>query len=86
MAGKVWSISTRRGIAYVEGRDCAERVLEALGRLAAPRRGTAGVGDSLLLGAMAVYTDRKGRPFAWLVSFDLTERERVVAAGELTTN
>lgn len=82
MAGKVWNVSTRRGIAYVEGMEAARRVLDVLGRASVPRRG--GGSDSHLLGAMAVYTDARGRPYAWLVPFDLSDRERVVAAGGLT--
>lgn len=74
----VWKVTSRRGVAYVEGRDAAERVLAAVGR--EPGGVKAKAWDKSLLGAMAVYLDRKGKPFAWLVPFDWVDCERVSAA------
>lgn len=71
MAGKVWKVSTRRGMAYVEGWERAERVLSAAGRESGPPRRGAGA-EALMVGAMAVYLDPRGRPFAWQIPFDLT--------------
>ena len=82
LTGQMWRDSSRRGIAYVEGRAGLERVMTATGRVAAqPTRRTSG-GDSETLadGIMAVYTDRRGRPFAWQVRFDLGLWEAVTAA------
>ena len=82
LTGQMWRDSSRRGIAYVEGRAGLERVMTATGRTAAqPTRRTVG-GDSETLadGIMAVYTDRRGRPFAWQVRFDLGLWEAVTAA------
>jgi hypothetical protein len=74
-----WKITTRRGIAYVEGWDTVQRVREAAGLgLREVKRG-ASVED-YLLGHMAVYLDRRGKPFAWLVPFDLKCWEAVNAA------
>lgn len=83
MASRVWKDGTRRGIAYVEGQETARKVMEATGRGArtAPRRrGAAGnVEEAKLEGAMAVYSDRRGRPFAWQIPFDIGQWERVSA-------
>jgi len=82
MASRVWKDGTRRGIAYVEGREAAERALTAAGRMPVaavlPRASKNGV--AALDGAMAVYTDQKGRPFAWQFPFDIKEWEAVRAA------
>ncbi len=81
MASRMWKDGTRRGIAYVEGREVAERVLTAAGRapvVATPPR--AAKDNAALDGAMAVYTDKKGKPFAWQFPFDIKEWEAVMAA------
>lgn len=87
MAGKVWKYGTRRGIAYVENRATAEQVMQLSGRhieaaTAKPsRRGAAAAvpAETALNGAMAVYLDRKGRPFAWQIPFDIGYWEQVTA-------
>lgn len=84
MASRVWRDGTRRGIVYVEGRETAERVLEMTGRggleKSAPRRRLPKTTVPVPLeGAMAVYTDRRGRPFAWQIPFDISHWERVTA-------
>jgi hypothetical protein len=81
MANRVWKVGTRRGIAYVEEREIAEQVLAATGRspeaLTAPppRRAASATKPAaeaqLDGGAMAVYSDRKGKPFAWQIPFDV---------------
>jgi hypothetical protein len=38
--------------------------------------------DAAMEGAMAVYSDRKGRPFAWQIPFDLGQWDVVTAAIE----
>ena len=83
MASKVWKDGTRRGMAYVEGKETARKVMEVTGRLPvvqAPRRRTASAnGDAPMEGAMAVYTDRRGRPFAWQIPFDIRCWDSVTA-------
>ncbi len=71
MASKVWKLNGRRGIAYVEGKQTAERVMALcadapLGKLP----------DM----AMAEYTDSKGRVFAWQIPFDLSRWDTVSEA------
>ena len=79
MAGIMWKVTSRRGVVYVEGKEAAERVMAAVGReVAPPKRGVRE--DSQMLGGMAVYIDRRGKPFAWLVPFEWTLSERVLAA------
>lgn len=82
MASRVWK-DGRRGIAYVEGREIAEQVIAMAGRRAAPvlprRAATSGRSDAALMGAMAVYSDRRGRPFAWQIPFDIGHWDRVTA-------
>lgn len=73
MASRLWRDGTRRGIAYVEDRSVAEQMLGAAGH-----RLRAAV-DGVPEGAMAVYLDRRGRPFAWQISFDIGHWERVAA-------
>lgn len=95
MASTVWKDGTRRGIVYVEEKETAERVMAALagrrGGGASPgapppakrKAGAAGAAAAaeapLGEGAMAVYLDRKGRPFAWQIPFDLGQWDRVAA-------
>ena len=83
MASRIWKDGTRRGIAYVEGRDAAERVMEITGRrsLSAvpPKRTAANDVEAALTGAMAVYADKRGKPFAWQIPFDLKCWEAVSA-------
>lgn len=67
MNARLWKIGTRRGIAYVEGRENALKVMAAAGI------------EGELRGAMGVYTDRKGRAFAWLIAFDARRWEEVSA-------
>lgn len=95
MGARLWKVGVRRGMAYVEGKVEAERVLCAAGletlTLAVPvssahvAKGTVGVAgkrkhEELLPGAMAVYSDRKGRAFAWQICFDLRDWEAVANA------
>ena len=91
---RMWKDGTRRGIVYVEERVAAEKVIAALrpatvatppqaGR-SAPRRRTAALVPSPAeqeLGgpAMAVYLDRRGKPFAWQIPFPLDAWDRVTA-------
>lgn len=70
MTARVWKDGTRRGIAYIEGKENAERVLAAAGR----------TGVALPEVAMAVYQDRRGRAFAWQFVFDIGHWEQVQAA------
>jgi hypothetical protein len=66
-------------MAYVEGKESAERVLAAAGRSGLPTRRGAEV-DEWIAGAMAVYLDRKGRPFAWQIPFDASRWDDILAA------
>ncbi|MBC8137611.1 MAG: hypothetical protein H8F28_17145 [Fibrella sp.] len=63
MASKVWKLNGRRGIAYVEGKETAERVMALCGNM---------VERKLPEAAMAEYRDKKGRAFAWQIPFDLS--------------
>jgi hypothetical protein len=65
-------------MAYVEGREDLERVLVAAGRVRPPLKRGASL-EAELQEAVAVYTDPKGRPFAWLVAFDAGRWEEVSA-------
>ena len=100
MRAKVWKEGSRRGIAYVEDREAAEKVI-ALAAVKAKkakvpvvqeakpaatrgsRRHTKTVSPQEAAlqtsGAMAVYWDRKGRPFAWQIPFDLACWEQVAS-------
>ncbi|GAB4463419.1 MAG: hypothetical protein OHK0029_31990 [Armatimonadaceae bacterium] len=69
MATRMWKDGTRRGIVYVEGRESAQRVLEAAGKRS----------EKLPQEAMAEYRDRKGRPFAWQIAFDIGKWDQVAA-------
>ena len=86
MAGRVWKDGTRRGIAYVEGREAAQQVIEMAGRVPAPsperarrKMASSSAADGPLDGAMAVYMDRRGKPFAWQIPFDIGCWERIAA-------
>ena len=94
MANRMWKDGTRRGIVYVESREAAEKVmavakLKSAGRAAATksasespgtrRRAAQAPAEVFLEGAMAVYLDRRGRPFAWQIPFDITDWDRVTA-------
>nr|CAA9229489.1 hypothetical protein AVDCRST_MAG63-901 [uncultured Armatimonadetes bacterium] len=87
MASTVWKDGARRGIAYVEGREAAERVMAAAGSAPPPppvrggrqARAAGAVGVSALDRAMAIYVDRKGRPFAWQIPFPIERWEHVAA-------
>lgn len=46
-------------------------------RTVAPARGDAQ--EAALTGAMAVYLDRRGRPFAWQIPFDMGQWDAVTA-------
>lgn len=72
MASRIWKDGARRGIAYVEDRVVAEQVLCAAG---CQKRRAGGMPE----GAMAVYLDRRGRPFAWQIPFDIGNWERIAA-------
>jgi hypothetical protein len=84
MASRIWKDGMRRGIAYVEGREVAERVMEIAGRRKAeaavpvPRKAANDV-EVALVGAMAVYADKKGKPFAWQIPFDIGHWDAVSA-------
>lgn len=65
MANKVWKLNGRRGIAYVEGKQAAEQVMAACGEGKLP--------DA----AMAEYRDKRGKPFAWQIPFDLARWDAV---------
>lgn len=85
MTSSVWKVGTRRAMVYVEGKESAQRVLEAAGTplpdLMSIPRSTRPVGiEAQLLGAMAVYLDRKGKPFAWQILFDASRLPAVEAA------
>jgi hypothetical protein len=81
MMSCVWRIGTRRAMVYVEGKESAQRVLEAAGTTApvASRRRQLVGPEAYLVGAMAVYLDRKGKPFAWQILFDATRLPEVEA-------
>jgi hypothetical protein len=79
---RLWKVGLRRGMAYVEGRDLAERVLSLSGG-AAPVSGPPArrrASDQLLPGTMAVYSDRRGRAFAWQIAFDVRHWDAVASA------
>ena len=82
MASRMWKLGTRRAMAYVEGEETARRVWEAAGRRGeadgAPKR--LGGLEAKLQGAMAVYIDGKGKPFAWQIPFDVRRWDDVLAA------
>ena len=78
MNGRLWKIGTRRGMAYVEGRENAQKVMDAAGLAVELPRKSMGL-EAELRGAMAVYTDPKGKPFAWLIAFDTRRWEEVSA-------
>jgi hypothetical protein len=69
---------------YVEGKESAQRVLEAAGTTptdSPPARRARPVGvEAYLQGAMAVYLDSRGRPFAWQILFDASRLPAVEAA------
>ena len=88
--GRLWKVGTRRGMAYAEGRELAERILSASGQacvssesvepVTGGKRKTANSpADSLLPGTMAVYLDRRGKPFAWQIAFDVRYWDTVSA-------
>ena len=78
MGTRIWRIGTRRAYAYVEGRERAEKALEAAG-ISAPSLKRAPAPEAQMLGAMGVYLDARGRPFAWQIAFDPARWEAVVA-------
>jgi hypothetical protein len=71
MASRIWKDGTRRGIAYIEGKEQADRILAAVGRTTGEWSARRPNGENALGTAMAVYTDQKGRPFAWQIPFDI---------------
>ena len=86
-AARLWKVGVRRGMAYVEGKAVAERVLSATGEAAsldalAPSgvRGGRRPPEQFLPGTMAVYLDHRGRPFAWQIGFDMRNWEAVASA------
>jgi hypothetical protein len=81
MTNRVWKDGTRRGIAYVEGREAAQQVLEIAGRQTPAAAGTRRVSnaEAEMGGAMAIYSDPKGRPFAWQIPFDIGCWDRISA-------
>ena len=78
MAHYIWKDGMKRGMVYVEGWEMAAKVLTMTGRFAELTRKTQ-LSDETLSGAMAVYADAKGRPFAWQIPFPVAEWERVEA-------
>lgn len=76
-------------MAYAEGRELAERILsasgqagtveEAAGQAEGKRRAANAPTDNLLPGTMAVYLDRRGKPFAWQIAFDVSYWDTVAA-------
>ena len=81
MASRMWKLGTRRAMAYVEGQEIAQKVQEAAGKLPEeprPKRRPRGL-EAQLSGAMAVYVDGKGRPFAWQIPFDVRRWDAVAA-------
>ena len=84
MAARVWKDGGRRGIAYVENRETAERVMALRGGSASfgitsQKNGGSAKTPVLPPGAMAVYSDKKGKPFAWQIAFALNDWEKVAA-------
>jgi hypothetical protein len=83
-AFRMWKDGTRRGIVYVEGKENVERLLTVVGRRQADAVPPKKRGDKrdaeLLDGTMAVYSDRRGRPFAWQIPFEIAWWEQVSAA------
>ena len=63
--GRAWRMSGKHAVAYVQSSVLAGELLET-----EPRH--------LAKAAMAVYFDRKGKPFAWQFRFDTTRWEEVV--------
>jgi hypothetical protein len=78
MAHQIWKDGMKRGMAYVEGWEKAAQVLTMMGRCAELTRKTQ-LSEATLSGAMAVYTDPKGKAFAWQIPFPVAEWERVEA-------
>ena len=78
MASRIWKDGTRRGIAYIEGKEQADQVLTAIGRAVQGGARTK-AGEDALGAAMAVYADSKGRPFAWQVPFDIARWDELNA-------
>ncbi len=78
MAVQIWKTGTRRGIVYVEGKERAERVIAAARR--AEQTFASLPTEKILPGSMAVYSDKKGRPFAWQITFDIKCWSDVIAA------
>ena len=78
MAHRVWKVGTRRGIAYVEGREMAEQIASLTGRVLPPpitvRKTNADAGS-----VMAIYTDRKGKAFAYQIVFDLSNWDKITS-------
>ena len=64
--GRAWKMSGRHAVAYVYDAVLAGELLET-----DPKR--------VAQAAMAVYYDRKGKPFAWQLRFDAQRWDEVVA-------
>ncbi len=64
-SGKLWKMSGRHGVAYVQDAALAGELLRT-----DPK--------NLAQSAMAVYYDRKGRAFAWQVRFDTDRWDEVI--------
>ncbi len=65
-AGRAWRMNSRHAVAYVHDAALASELLATEPRHIARM-------------AMAVYYDRKGRPFAWQVRFDAARWQEVIA-------
>ncbi len=63
--GRAWRMNSRHAVAYVHNAALAGELLAT-----EPRH--------VARAAMAVYYDRKGRPFAWQVRFDAARWEEVI--------
>lgn len=66
---------------YVEGRETAEKILAVAGLPGLPvPTGKGKALEAQLNGPVAVYTDRRGRAFAWQIPFDTSLLEVVQQA------
>ena len=63
--GRLWKMSGRSGVAYVQDAALAGELLQTDFK-------------NLARAAMAVYYDKKGRAFAWQVRFDAARWEEVM--------
>jgi len=80
---RLWKVGVRRGMVYSEGKDLTERILSVSGGAAVVDgaadvvRARRAAMERFLPGTMAVYCDKKGRPFAWQIAFDIRHWDSV---------